>query len=351
MEVNSVNFDEGTDAAGRDSARLFLLAHRALVAAGIDTAAVYRRCGFTPDSLAGADSRTPHDRQAVFWEAVEAVAGDPDIGVRIAPHLPPYGGDIFSYLFLSSRTFGDGLRRAIVYQRLVSDVWQMQIEHEDDAAAVVLTATTLPVPAQRHTETCALHGLLDLFARVTDGAFHADRLSLCQPRPRDPAPYRALFGCPLEFGAARTRVTFPARLLRQPSAYYAPQLCAVHERMAQQALEELECRDTVHRVRVEVTRRLETGPPRLGDVARALGRDRRELRQTLEKAGTGYRGIVDGCRRRLACRLLAETDEPIGRVVHRAGFSEPSPFYRAFRRWTGTSPMRWRLRQRSGRRG
>lgn len=346
MDVNKVNSPKGTEAAGRDSGRLFLLAHHALLSAGIDTAAVYRRCGFTPDDIAGADSRIPHDRQAVFWEAVEAVAGDPDVGVRIAPHLPPYGGDILSYLFLSSRTFGDGLRRAIVYQRLISDIWQMQIERTGDAAVVALTATTLTLPAQRHTETCVVHGLLDLFQRVTDGAFRARHLSLCQPPPQDSASYRDLFGCPLDFGAPRARVAFPAELLHQASAHHAPELCDLHERLAREALKELEYRDIVHRVRTEVARRLETGPPRLAEVAQALGRDRRELRQTLEKAGTGYRDIVDGCRRRLACRLLAETDVPIGRVVHRAGFSEPSPFYRAFRRWTGTSPLRWRRQQR-----
>lgn len=342
MEVNSVNSRGGRDAAARDSARLFLLVHEALVAAGIDTAAVYRRCGFAPDDVEGVDSRTPHDRQAAFWTAVETVTGDPDVGARVAPHLPPYGGDILSYLLLSSHTLGDGLRRAIAYQRLISDVWRMRIECAGDSARLALTATTLAVPAQRHTETCAVYGLVDLLARVSDGGFRPERIALRQPAPRDPAIYRDLLGCPLDFGAVQTRIAFPARLLRQPSVHHAPELCALHERVARTALETLECRDAAHRVRAEVRRRLEGGPPSLGEVARSLGYGRGELRRALEKAGTGYREIVDDCRRREACRLLADCDEPVSRVVQRAGFSEPSPFYRAFRRWTGTTPVRWR---------
>jgi hypothetical protein len=85
MDVNSVNSGEGTDTAGRDSGRLFLLAHRALIAAGIDTAAVYRRCGFTPDSLGGAD--VDLDRDGGFGISLSAQFRNEAAGVNIEPFI------------------------------------------------------------------------------------------------------------------------------------------------------------------------------------------------------------------------------------------------------------------------
>ncbi|HEV8388263.1 MAG TPA: AraC family transcriptional regulator [Dongiaceae bacterium] len=43
-----------------------------------------------------------------------------------------------------------------------------------------------------------------------------------------------------------------------------------------------------------------------------------------------------------ACRLLAETDEPVTRIMFEAGFQTKSNFNREFRRVTGMSPMAWR---------
>ena len=45
---------------------------------------------------------------------------------------------------------------------------------------------------------------------------------------------------------------------------------------------------------------------------------------------------------RLARQLLATTDESIDEIVYLTGFSEPSTFYRAFKRWSGMTPIEYR---------
>ncbi len=39
-----------------------------------------------------------------------------------------------------------------------------------------------------------------------------------------------------------------------------------------------------------------------------------------------------------------KTDERIEVIVERTGFSEPSTFYRAFKRWVGETPVEFRKR-------
>ena len=41
-------------------------------------------------------------------------------------------------------------------------------------------------------------------------------------------------------------------------------------------------------------------------------------------------------------RLLAGTEESIDEIVYLTGFSEPSTFYRAFKRWVGMTPIEYR---------
>ncbi|MCY3189736.1 AraC family transcriptional regulator, partial [Acinetobacter baumannii] len=48
---------------------------------------------------------------------------------------------------------------------------------------------------------------------------------------------------------------------------------------------------------------------------------------------------------KLARRLLANTKETLDQIVYLTGFSEPSAFTRAFKRWTGETPSAYRERK------
>src|SRR5438105_13437610 len=92
----------------RDSGVLLQIVHAGMVSAGLDVAAIYTRLGYHADKLTQKDLRTPHRLQAFFWEIVEAVSGDPDVGLHLCPHLPVFRGEVIEYLFFSSPTFRDG---------------------------------------------------------------------------------------------------------------------------------------------------------------------------------------------------------------------------------------------------
>jgi AraC-like DNA-binding protein len=61
-------------------------------------------------------------------------------------------------------------------------------------------------------------------------------------------------------------------------------------------------------------------------------------------ADTSFQRLLNEHRRSLAKRLLARTEEEISEIVYLTGFSEPSTFYRAFKRWEGTTPIEYRKR-------
>jgi AraC-like DNA-binding protein len=73
-------------------------------------------------------------------------------------------------------------------------------------------------------------------------------------------------------------------------------------------------------------------------VARALGLSARSLRRRLAEEGTSFREVVDAALGTLAKRLVSDEDRPIEAAAYAMGFSHPSAFHRAFKRWTGATP-------------
>jgi AraC-like DNA-binding protein len=71
----------------------------------------------------------------------------------------------------------------------------------------------------------------------------------------------------------------------------------------------------------------------------------RSLQHRLNAHGTSFRGVLDEVRSELALRLVGQNEIDMREVAYTLGFSEPSAFYRAFRRWTGRTPLAHRKLQ------
>ncbi len=78
------------------------------------------------------------------------------------------------------------------------------------------------------------------------------------------------------------------------------------------------------------------------DVAKELAVSPRTLQRRLERSGTTFGELSDAVRRDAALKHLRNPSVPIKEAAFRLGFSEPSTFYRAFRRWTGDTPANYR---------
>jgi AraC-like DNA-binding protein len=62
----------------------------------------------------------------------------------------------------------------------------------------------------------------------------------------------------------------------------------------------------------------------------------------LQQAGTSYLTLVEQIRRRRAEEYLLHTDRSVDDIAGLLGYSDPSNFGRAFRRWYGESPRQFR---------
>ena len=69
----------------------------------------------------------------------------------------------------------------------------------------------------------------------------------------------------------------------------------------------------------------------------------RSLQRKLKEEDTSYKDLLEETRRQLALQYLRDSRRSIGEITYLLGFSEPSNFTRAFKRWTGKSPVQYRM--------
>ncbi|MCK5874877.1 MAG: AraC family transcriptional regulator [Alcanivoracaceae bacterium] len=322
-----------------DSGVLLRMAYKAMQNAGVDADAVLAKVGLDKSILTLPELRTPHDAQEWFWQAMEEVSGDPHIGLHLGSHMPIFKGQVLEYLFLSSPTFGEGLKRALDYQRLLSDAANAEMV---DHGERVFLKQMLWSKKLAHLNECASVGVIKFFSFVTDGAFMPIEVHFSHPRHADQREYERVFGCPVKFEMPDVGIFFDRKLMDLPSAHHEPELLQLHERLASEQMARLEKQDLVFQVSRLVAELLESGHANLEEVAARLGIKPRQLRTRLADAGTNFNQLVAEYRCKLAKRLLAGTDENIDEIVYLTGFSEPSTFYRAFKRWVGMTPIEYR---------
>ena len=114
----------------------------------------------------------------------------------------------------------------------------------------------------------------------------------------------------------------------------------VFEGDARRRLKQLKSHATVSgRVQSIVGARLNGEVPSLAVIASELAMSERSVQRSHTEESTSYREIVVEVRKDLA---LSRPGATAADVAFLLGFSEPSAFTRAFRRWTGSSPFQFR---------
>jgi AraC-like DNA-binding protein len=91
-------------------------------------------------------------------------------------------------------------------------------------------------------------------------------------------------------------------------------------------------------VRSVLSARLAEGDASLAVVAGQLATTERALQRRLAHEGVTFESVLDDLRHDLARRYLADPRISVAEIAYLLGYADPSPFYRAFRRWTGTTP-------------
>jgi AraC-like DNA-binding protein len=251
-----------------------------------------------------------------------------------------YKGQILEYLLLSSTTFGDGLKRVLSYQRLISDAMHGQVT--DSPKPFLTNYFSEHQYLTPHLAEAMVVSLIRFLQSVSDDKFKPTRICFTHTAKTNIKEYERVFQCPVEFNDKQFKLYFEPEILSYRSPYAEPELLSMHMQSADQHMQQLEKRDLILEVRNQVGALLETGEISLETISHHLEISPRQLRHQLNLAGTSLQRIINHYRKSLSKQLLSQTDESIAEIVYLTGFSEPSTFYRAFKRWEGMTPIEYR---------
>ena len=101
-------------------------------------------------------------------------------------------------------------------------------------------------------------------------------------------------------------------------------------------------------VRRAVAESIRDGEPNLGRIAKRMAMSPRTLQRHLKERGTDFKKLVDDTRRRFALTYLKNRRNSLTEIAFLLGYSDGSAFSRAFKRWTGLTPLAYRYRPASG---
>ena len=153
----------------------------------------------------------------------------------------------------------------------------------------------------------------------------------------------ASLGCPLTFNQAETRLVLPRAFLERPLVAPNGGLLAYLERHAEALQAKVhEAASISAKVRSHLTEHLREGEPTQASVAKLCAMSERTLQRRLQDEGTSFAQLLDDVRSTLGRMYLSDAKLAVFEVAFLLGYSEPSAFNRAFRRWTGTSPSEFR---------
>ena len=162
-----------------------------------------------------------------------------------------------------------------------------------------------------------------------------------------PAEFRAFFSVDIEFGANADEICFPQPIALLSVVGRDEHLNELLRRYAEEALarkprERLTVRSKAEDILSEL---LPHGRATASEVARRLGMSLRTLSRKLGEEGTSFAEILDQLRAALAKRYLHDETLPVSEIAWLLGYREVSSLTHAFKRWTGTTPRRFRSGQ------
>lgn len=333
-----------TSAAGAPHATITIgpfLAH--VRAAGGNVDALREEFGLPASAEFDPVATMPLDRLYAFQQAAAARAFEPLIGVRVAVAQRSTAARLME-MAAAGKTLGETLQRYMGYLSTLQMRVAVTLTCEETTAILSMRVAGWPEALGRHVNEYLVTALVLAARRLTGDRFVPTRLFFAHANRSSAAEIARITRCErIVFGEGANVIAFDRAALSWPlangqSAY--PPLVTTGDRLLGAEVPRPSVEDLV---RDAVARELPSGPPSIAHVGRLLGRSSRSLQRDLAARGASFQGLVDEARLAAARTMLEARKLSITEIAVALGYAYPSTFLRAFRRWTGTTPRKFRL--------
>lgn len=323
--------------------RMVLVAERR----GVDARAACHVVGIDPASVDDVDGQIGIDAYFDLWRLLSEQVADDGFPIEVAATANETH-NLLRSLCMSCATMGESMARASRYLRVLTNSVRWPLSQEGDVVIMGVERLTPPRPEHRFADEFGVAEMVQVARLFTGVDWSPRQVRFLHARPASTTPFETFFDSPLVFGANRTEVHIDRSSLELPLQRADQAASRFFESYANKLLANRTAseRTVVDEVANVVREKLDGGAPSLDDVAAVLGCSARTLRRRLGAVGTSFQHLLGDVRFELAKQLIADGKVSLAEIAFLLGFSEPSAFHRAFRRWTGTTPLDYARRSR-----
>ena len=282
-----------------------------------------------------------------LMESAAAALGDPLFGLHCAQAMPRGSYGLLEFALRAAPTGRKAMEQLAAYGGLINPLVRWILEEDGGEVALHHRAPRKDgVGRQANTFTVVR---ITAIARemlgddvVPASAWFAHREKECPPE------VAAFLRCPdIRYGCASNGVAFSAPAMDRAPRSADPELNRALEAYASAVLAQAPDAEIYESARRAVLDLLPKGDASLARTARALHVTARTLQRRLAGEGIAFGKLLADVRRSQAERLLARTDAPLAEVAAGVGYSDTAAFVRAFKKWSGLTPGRFRDQRRA----
>lgn len=308
---------------------------------GLTVAQIEEKTGIDRAKMDDPDTRIFMDQFLNLWQMAEDVTGDPAIGLHLRQS---YGKNYMHFaimIALNSETLLEAANSWSAYAMLVNDIDRAQI-HEKEDHFICTYACSSPEYENRWIPEHHFSYLMDCARRMSGQDFSPVAVWFRHKDPGYADEYRKNLGCPVHFNRSENLMMVKKEDMMRPIIAPDPYLKALLKKHADGIVEQYtRNRSMKEKVRTLISKKLHTGQISVQLVSDAMNMDRSTLHRRLKKEGTTFRTLLTETRRDLAKKYLIQ-GLSASQTAYLIGFTEPSTFHHAFKRWYGQNPGEFR---------
>lgn len=306
---------------------------------GVSSERLLAAPGIHKRQIAEPGAKVSADQLFALWREAQIATHDALIAAHVAGLVPFGAYGIGDYLLAAAPTPRQALGKLIHAFPLVNGAFELRLTSRGPESSLELHNPYDPEEGS-HLHVEFFFALILLRLRHAAAInWHPKELSFTHSPPPQCAGYDEAFQCRVRFNQPANQLALEREFLDFPLPYADPLLSEMLEHHAKRLLKDSSQDHLLHNLRQALHEGFGRGDYSLTAIARKLTLSGRSLQRELHSRGTSYREEVDRFRRDLALEMAPH--EPVHEIVGFLRFSEPSSFYRAFRRWTGKTPRQY----------
>jgi AraC-like DNA-binding protein len=299
-----------------------------------------RQTGVKPSRIKDPGAWIPMTSFIRLWELAIDTTGDPALALRLSQTTGIRMVHFVVQLVMQSKTMLDALSHFTRYAKLIAENNIFEIASKD--ALVEWTYTDTSPYQVRWLPEYIFSFFVELRRSLAKDEYNPIRVCFQHSDPGYKDVYEDVFQAPVSFQQPKNSIVSRKKDLLQPITGRDPYLQSVLEKYAEELMNKRGKSVPIQeKVNDYIFTNLSLGEISLETAASALNMARSTLYRQLKMEGTSFRDLLLKTRQDLSKAYLRD-GMTNSQVAYLIGFSEPSAFHRAFKRWYNMNPGEYR---------